>query len=51
MKFKFPSLKVRKREHSTAIFQDLLSFEWVKLRDKMVAVGVFYCPIGCQQKR
>ena len=41
MEFKFPSLKVRKREHSTAIFQDLLSFEY----------GVFYCPIGCQQKR
>ena len=34
MEFKFPSLKVRKREHLKPFFQDLPSFQWENLREK-----------------
>ena len=35
MEFKCPSLKVRKREHPTPVFQDLPSFEWANLKEEI----------------
>ena len=44
IEFKFPSLKVRKRGHTTPVFQDLPSFEWANLRDKKKSEGAHLDP-------